>query len=305
VTASPHVAALDIGGTHVTAALVDVTTWHVVSGSGCRREVDSAATADVIVAAIVDAAKCIGAPQGTSWGVAIPGPFDYQRGIGDFSDVGKFDALRGVDLGSLLRASGVGPDLHFLNDADAFGIGEWAAGAAAGHARVICVTLGTGVGSAFLVEGVAVHEGPGVPPEGRLDLLQIDGRPLEHTISRAAIRKRYAALATDPEPSPDVHEIAALASSGHAPARQALAEPSTELGKVLGPRVVAFGASVLVIGGAISGAWELVSDPLRAGMDVADTRWSRRCQLVAAQRVHDAALIGAAWSAYQRAPRTG
>jgi glucokinase len=300
-----HVAALDVGGTHVTAALVETATWSVVTGSTCRRELDSQADADAILGGIIGAALCLGVDEGTPWGIAMPGPFDYERGIGDFSGVGKFDALRGVDVASRLRQAGIGTasNVYFLNDADAFGIGEFASGAARGHARAICVTLGTGVGSAFLVDGEAVHHGPGVPPEGRLDLLQIEDRPLEETVSRAAIRGRYAALAGQSAGTPDVQGIAALAKAGNRVARQAVAEPSTALGRVLGPRVVAFGATVLVVGGAISVAWDLVSGPLRAGMDAAEPSWSRRCRLVAAARIHDAALIGAAWSACRRGPR--
>ncbi len=245
----PRVAALDIGGTHVTAALIDVGAWMVVQSSVCRRSIDSSAHAGAIVDSIVDAATCLAAAEGIRWGVAIPGPFDYERGIGDFRGVGKFDSLRGVDVGAMLRERGVGSGgvIHFLNDANAFGIGEWVAGAARGHARAIAVTLGTGVGSAFVVDGVALHHGPGVPPEGRLDLLQIDGRPLEHTMSRAAIRPRYAA-AVDDGSAPDVEDIAVLARAGEAAAHRAIAEPVAALGRLLAPRATAFEAGVIVIG---------------------------------------------------------
>ncbi|MET7543942.1 ROK family protein [Streptomyces sp. NPDC005507] len=53
--------------------------------------------------------------------------------------------------------------LRFPHDADAFGIGEYAAGAAAGHERALCVTLGSGIGSAFIDHGEPVNEGALVP----------------------------------------------------------------------------------------------------------------------------------------------
>jgi glucokinase len=295
-----HVGALDIGGTHVTAALVDVRTWTVVDGSTCRRDIDSGGDADAIAARIAEAATCTGAPDGTPWGIAIPGPFDYRRGIGDFRGVGKFDAFRGVDVGQVLHRFGVQGMVHFLNDADAFGIGEWTAGAARGCARAIVVTLGTGVGSAFLVDGEAVHTGPGVPPEGRLDLLHIDGRPLERTISRAAIRARYAGDAS--LPTADVQQIAELARSGDVAALAAVEPPVRALGRVLGPRGAAFAANVIVVGGAISAAWDVIEGPLRDGMEEAAPGWSHGCDLQPAQRVHDAALLGAAWSAARAQP---
>ena len=290
-----RVAALDIGGTHVTAALVNPVTWTVVAGSTCRRDIDSSGDADTIGAGIADAARCSGAPEGTPWGIAIPGPFDYRRGIGDFRGVGKFDALRGVDVGQLLHRFGVEGELHFLNDADAFGIGEWIGGAARGRARAIVVTLGTGIGSAFLVDGAAVESGPGVPPEGRLDLLRIGGRPLEQTVSRAAIRTHYAGEAS--ALGADVREIAELARSGDRAAVAALAEPVRALGRVLGPRAAAFRADVVVVGGAISAAWDIIEAPLRAGIAEGFSGATPELDLVTAQRVHDAALLGAAWDA--------
>ncbi|MFF1570529.1 ROK family protein [Streptomyces sp. NPDC058293] len=53
--------------------------------------------------------------------------------------------------------------MRFPHDADAFGIGEYAAGAAAGHERALCVTLGSGIGSAFIDHGEPVNEGGLVP----------------------------------------------------------------------------------------------------------------------------------------------
>ncbi len=78
----------------------------------------------------------------------MPGPFDYPTGVGRFAGVGKFESLAGVDVGAGLRErlTGRAERLCFLNDADAFAIGEYRAGAARGHQRVVCLTLGTGWG---------------------------------------------------------------------------------------------------------------------------------------------------------------
>ena len=85
--------------------------------------------------------------------------------------------------------------VRFLNDADAFGVGEYAVGAARGHDRAVCITLGTGVGSAFLDRGRPVNSGPTVPPDGSIHLVVHDGRPIEETVSRRAIRTAYATSA--------------------------------------------------------------------------------------------------------------
>ena len=151
-----EVPVIEIGGTHATAAVVDPSGWAVVPGTMVRRDLDAGAPAGVLVQAIVDTAASLRRPDRTTWGVAIPGPFDDVRGVGDFTGVGKLDGLRGVDLGEVLRrelTAGSGL-IVFVNDAEAFAVGEWVAGAATGHHRTIAITLGTGVGSTFLVDGV-------------------------------------------------------------------------------------------------------------------------------------------------------
>jgi glucokinase len=54
--------------------------------------------------------------------------------------------------------------VRFLLDSAAFLLGEIGAGEARGVERAVGITLGTGIGSAFAVDGQIVTEGPGVPP---------------------------------------------------------------------------------------------------------------------------------------------
>jgi predicted NBD/HSP70 family sugar kinase len=298
--ASRRVPVLEIGGTHVTAALVDTDAWCVVTGTAARLALDAGGTAEEIVATVADVAVSLRPDDGSLWGVAIPGPFDYARGVANYRGVGKFDALRGVDLGGVLRAKLTRETgrVHFVNDAEAFAVGEWVAGAAKGHQRVIGVTLGTGVGSAFLADGLGQSHGPGVPPEGRLDLLEVAGRRLEDTVSRRAIRAGYAALTGDAGAAPlDVRDIAVRARAGDSDASLAIEEPLRALGRVLAPRAMDFRASILVIGGSISRAWDVIKPPLVCGMAEASPGWSSSFGVAPAQRIDEAALVGAAWRA--------
>ncbi len=185
-----------------------------------------------------------------------------REGIALFKGVGKFDALYGMDVrAAFLEGLRQRPaDVVFLNDAHAFLTGEWSAGTVRGHHRAVGITLGTGVGSAFLADGRICANGPGVPPEGRMDLTEIDDRPLEDTVSRRAILARYG------DPAADVHDIAGRARAGEARARRVLDDVFTGLGVVLGPRLVDFGATALVVGGSIARSWDLVAPALSAGL---------------------------------------
>lgn len=245
-------AALEIGGTHATAALVDLAAGAVSDRNRVR--VDSHAGAESILETFAGAARAISAPQGVRWGVAIPDPFDYERGVGRFHDVGKYEALNGVDVRAALATRlGAAPDSFvFINDADAFALGE-----AHRHnaRRFVGITLGTGVGSGWIADGRPAPGGAGVPPSGRIHTVRVDGQPLEERVSSRAIRGAYEE-ATGRQA--DVREIVDRARSGDHAATDVLATAMGVLGQVLGPRLREFRAERLVVGGAMSGSWDLL-----------------------------------------------
>ncbi|GAB3406291.1 ROK family protein [Flindersiella endophytica] len=281
---------LEIGGTHVTAALVDPVEGTV--GTSHRQALDASGSAASIVETLLEAAALLPTPAGAMWGVAIPGPFDYANGIGRFHGVAKFESLNGFYLGAALAAGlpASPAGVRFLNDADAFGLGEYAAGTMAGHARVIALTLGTGIGSAFLAYGQVVDSGPSVPPQGSVHLLSIDGAPLEDTVSRRAILAAYGR-----PPSVDVVDVAAAARAGEAEAAAVLRSAFHALGVALRPWVASFEASLVVVGGSMAGSWDLVEPPLASGLGGP--------LVVRARHEHSAGLLGAGLWAL-RATRT-
>ncbi|MEO8889630.1 MAG: ROK family protein [Jatrophihabitantaceae bacterium] len=282
---SALVPVLEVGGTHVTAALVDTTAWTASAHS--RLPLDSNGHTDSILDTLGRAGAALGVGAGRPWGVAMPDPFDYPAGIGRFHGVGKFEALDGVDVRAALDTSLPRPArIAFINDADAFAVGEAQHGAGRSFARCVGLTLGTGVGSGWVVDGQAVADGPGVPPGGRIHLATADGGPLEDTMSRRAIRRAYAARTDDA--MPDVREIAARARDGEAAAIAVLSHALSTLGEVIGPRLDDFAADGLVIGGSMSASWDLFEPWLRKGLG-ADA-----VVIVVSADTERAALLGAA-----------
>jgi glucokinase len=287
------VAVLEVGGTHASAAWVDPSTWSVVFTG--RRRLDAGAGADELLASFAACLAGLGSLDGAVLSVAVPGPFDYAGGVGRFRDVGKFDALNGVDVGAgvIARLPTAPARVAFVNDAAAFGLGEWLVGAARGTTRAVAITLGTGVGSAFVDGGRVVSSGPTVPPDGHVYRLRIDGRPLEDVVSRRAILARYAATHPADDPAVDVAEVAARAAAGEDAARSAFGEPLRALGAGLAPWLARFGAEALVVGGGIAGSWPLVHEALTAGLAAGSAP-------VPVQRAEDpdrSTAAGAAWHA--------
>jgi glucokinase len=285
-----RVAVLEVGGTHVSAAWVDRDGWQVEQVS--RTELDPEADAERLLAGLAAAGARLTAPGGTAWGMAMPGPFDYAGGVAHYTGVGKFEGLAGVDVRSALyeRLPEQPGSISFVNDASAFLIGEWLIGTARGATRCAAVTLGTGIGSAFLDRGRVVDSGPDVPPQAEVHLLTHAGSPLEEWVSRRALRRDYSDRAGRPDDT-DVREIAALARSGDPAAVATFAGAFLVLGEVLGPWLERFGADQLVIGGSIAGAWDLIARPLRIGL----ARYSEcRYAIGLAAEPERAPLVGAA-----------
>ena len=273
---------MDVGGSHVTAALVDGD--RVIARADA--DINPHGSADEILGAIAGVGTELGAQP--AWTLAFPGPFDYERGIGTFEGVGKFASIAGLDLRADLGAR-LGAQVRFIDDADAYVMGEWAAGAARGHARVIGVTLGTGVGAAFLVDGRPQAGGPGVPAGGNLYPQSYLGRPIEDTVSTRALLASYGADGVS------VRELFERARAGEASALSVVTSTMEHLGRFVAPFVADFGATVFVVGGSISQSWDLIEPALRRGLG--DTAVA----IARSELLNDAPLLGAALAARRTA----
>lgn len=98
------------------------------------------------------------------------------------------DSWIGEDAQTLFTEA-CGRPTAVLNDADAAGLAEARAGAAAGRRGVaIVITLGTGIGSALLLDGKLV-------PNTELGHLEMDGKAAELTASNRARRREGLSFA--------------------------------------------------------------------------------------------------------------
>ncbi|GAA1581256.1 ROK family protein [Kribbella hippodromi] len=250
------VAVLEVGGSHATAAVVTPGTWQVTEVD--RAELESQAAAGQVVEQLADAARKL--PLANGLAIALPGPFDFATGVAWYRGQGKFDQLYGFNLGAALRTELGIERVLFMNDAEAFAVGEWTAGQVRGIERCVGVTIGTGIGTAFLATGRVVREGSTVPPGGELYKTAYAGKPLEDSISARAILRRYAER-TGAE-APGVKEIADQTRAGDTAAREVLLAAFTDLSAALQPWIDRFGVTQTVLGGSISGAFDLVTEAL-------------------------------------------
>jgi glucokinase len=285
------VGALDIGGTHVSGGRVVLDSATLDPRSRVSETLPSGSSRAELVAAISEVTRSIARPDVHRLGVAAPGPFDYATGVSAVAH--KLEGLYGVDLRSELYAASSLPDpaaIHFLNDAEAFLLGDWWAGAARGHSRAVGITLGTGLGSAFSEDGEIVRSGARVPPGGELYRLRFRGANVEQTISRAALCTAYS---TGVDDGVDVEQIAERARAGERGAGRVFEDLGTALGQFLTPWLRAFEPSCLVVGGSIARSWELFERTLHAGLEPVPGLET----VTVAEQLEDAPLLGAAYYA--------
>ncbi|MCZ4243571.1 ROK family protein [Pedobacter punctiformis] len=149
---------VDIGGSHITAALIDLEQGILLEDSWKRESINSLDNAETILEnwskVISDSLKTTELPV-KKIGIAMPGPFNYNEGICLIEEQDKFKSLYKVNIKTELaaRLNVQATQIRFINDAEAFVKGEVFAGSAKGAKRVMGLTLGTGLGAGIYEDG--------------------------------------------------------------------------------------------------------------------------------------------------------
>lgn len=171
---------IDIGGTGIKGALVDVDTGELVSERVKQPTPTGGEPPDILttVASVVEnlVDGYDGDARSLPVGVCFPAVVLEGRTM-SAANVSK--RWIGLEAEKLFEKT-LGRDIVFVNDADAAGVAELRFGAAKGlTGLVIVTTLGTGIGSALLHDGALI-------PNTELGHLEIDGRDAEARASYAA-----------------------------------------------------------------------------------------------------------------------
>jgi glucokinase len=151
---------IDIGGSHITLALVNMYTQSIIEHSYYRAYLNTRAKLEPIMDIWVNAINSVFDKEPIEYrriGMAMPGPFDYATGVSHLKDNKKYDALYGCNIKEILaQRLNIGTNqIRMFNDAACFLQGEVFAGVAKNYSKAIGITLGTGLGTAVLSNGVA------------------------------------------------------------------------------------------------------------------------------------------------------
>lgn len=285
---------VDIGGSHISCALVNLESIEIITETMTSLPVDNKGKASEIIdtwsAAIGKSMQHIDPGQLSGIGFAMPGPFDYVNGISRIRGVDKYENLYGLNVGEEISTSiGLGPGqfVRFINDASAFAIGEATAGKAAGVASSMVITIGTGIGSAFIRNGIPVVSGESVPEKGWVYHIQYRESIADDYFSTRWFLQRFKEVR-----GRDADGVKSMADEAvnNEQIMGIFMEFGASLGGFLAPILNRFGAEVLVMGGNISRAFNLFGPSLREELGKNNCHATPHLSVLG----EDAALIGSA-----------
>jgi glucokinase len=203
----------------------------------------------------------------------------------------------------------------FDNDANAGAYGEWRCGAAQGFGDVFYVTMGTGIGSAVILGGQLQRGCRGFA--GEFGHFKIDTVGLECACGSSGcletmasgpnivrrVRERLfsdpafsiSKLARDMEGVLTLQRVVQAAVENDELAQVVLRETAAILGTAIASIVNLLNVEVVVIGGGVMAAGELILGPIREETQKRTIAPANDCcRIVAAQLGRDAGIIGAA-----------
>lgn len=307
---------VDLGGTKLLAGVVDgeLNVHHrvhrAVHGLGQRELLDAAVDA-------VEEARAATGGEVAAVGFGIPCLIDQRRGM---ATMAVNLPLRDVPFRDLM-AERLGLPVEVDNDANVAAIAEWRAGAAQGVDHAVVLTIGTGIGGGLILGGAPYRGSIGAGAELGHITIDVDGPPcqghcpnngcLETMASGTALAREGRRLAGERPGSALGHALAdgreitgalitELAHDGDEAALAALTLIGTHLGVGIASYLNVFDPDVVVIGGGVIAAGELLLAPARAeAARRALPTTSAHARIVPAHFGIEAGLVGAAALAFE------
>jgi glucokinase len=306
-----NVIGVDLGGTKLLAGVVE-------TGLGVQHRVqrnvaglDQAALLDVTVDAVQEARMSAGGDV-AAVGFGIPSLFDRRTGV---AVIAVNLPLANVPFADVM-AERLGLPVFVDNDANAAALAEHRAGAARGAREAVVLTIGTGIGGGLILGGELYRGSIGAGAELGHTVIDLGGPPcqgncpgrgcVEVLASGTALAREAERLAAE-RPSSGLgralasgRELAGplvteLAHDGDDAAIEAVTTIGTNLGVAITSFVNIFNPEVVVVGGGVIAAGELLLGPARAVVAERALSPSRDVvRIVAARFGVEAGMIGAA-----------
>ena len=298
---------IDVGGTNLRIALFDrryrVSAKKVLATGEFKNK-------DLLQSAIIEAVRRLIASQRIKTtdvlgvGLGVPGPVDTRKGIVHF--LPNVPGWNGVPLKACLKKS-LNLPVFLDNDAKLMGLAEYELGAARNFSSCLCVTLGTGVGGAIVLDGSIYRGTSNAAGEiGHFPLNEKGPRCncggqgcLEVYIGNNRILAQAKRIFKRPI---TLEELSSLAKKKDARALSIWSSVGGHLGVALAGAVNLLNLECIVIGGGVANAGKFLFEEIqktlrRRAMSVQ----ANDVKIFKAQLGSDAGMIGAAIMVHKNA----
>lgn len=330
---------VDLGGTNVRAAAYyeDGSPAGAKFANPSHAQNGTTTIIDAIATTINQAIASASAPV-SGVGIAVPGHIDSTHGVvrwapnfGEMAD-GIFRYWEDIPLSQMLRAH-VEPPIYLGNDANLAALGEYKFGTGRNEAPcLVMITVGTGIGGGVILAPQSVvgdARGPLMLVGGNQGGAELGHVVIQHggldcnagsygaveaycqrdsIIARAVHRlKRGRKSIVDDLVEGDLSRVTPrtlfdAAERGDELAIEVWDEVGTYLGVAIGSYVNLFAPSIVAVGGQIAKAGEhLLAPARRAARNVAIPSLFADTQIVLAEQIDDAGILGGAALAFEAA----
>jgi len=310
------VVGIDLGATKIALGLIEPQNRIVARQRVPTAPLDGPDAAVERMAQAIDALKTA-LPTGarlSGVGICSPGPLDHRTGM--LLDPPNLTGWVNVPLRQML-ADRLGLPVTLEHDAKAAALGEYHYGAGRGERDMIYIVVGTGVGSALILDG-KVHRGRNnsagevghiaIRSDGDLCSCGNVGCVESFAAGPAIARTYRRALAAtgDPGRAESIESITAenvveRARGGEPPAVQVLADAGEALGTAVATLAMILDVELYVIGSSVAKAGDLLLEPARRAVaHHAHRSVAARVRIVRSELEDDGPILGCGWLARQR-----
>jgi glucokinase len=249
-------------------------------------------------------------PDVLSAGLGIPATIDHDRGVAiqavnlEISDVPLRDLMQ----------ERIGLPVFLDNDANMAALAEYLYGAGRGAQNMVLLTIGTGIGGGLILGGEVYRGSTGGAAELGHIVIREDGLPCQGNCPNHGCVETYASgtalaregkAAAEREPGSALGKALAegpilgrtvtdLAVNGDALATEVVADAGRHLGVALASLANIFDPDVIVIGGGVAAAGELLIGPAREELQSRALDPMNGTPVKLAELGPDAGMIGAA-----------
>jgi len=313
----PYVVGIDLGATNVRAAIIERGSGQIMARGeniSSRGMEGPELTAMQIALAAKTALETAGttAEQVLGIGIAVPGHVKANEGRVKWAPNFK-DQWKDVPIAALIEKH-LGLPVQIGNDANVAALGEFRFGAGRAVRHMIMMTLGTGIGGGIIVDGKLLdgHDGGAgeighmiINPGGRggnSAFGSVEGESQISAIVERAARKIQEGFPTSLGERVDFDRfaltpaiIAEEAQKGDAVALEVFEETGYYLGICATNLINLFNPEMIVIGGGVAQAGDIILEPIRRTATATAIRsLSRTCRIVPAELGDNAGIYGGA-----------